>query len=465
MSRRANSFLESAFHERNAFQSLLDTREWLKELQSSSRYTVEQVRFDQLRDWTFEAGTANLRHASGRFFSVEGIDCQPGYYAPPWRQPIIHQPEIGILGIVTKEFGGVRYFLMQAKMEPGNVNLVQLSPTVQATRSNYTQAHGGRLPPYLEYFLGGAAAVIHDELQSETGTRFYRKYNRNMVVEAKGEVQLLPGFRWLTLGEIQTLMAEDNLVNMDSRSVLSNLDYGEAAPGQEHAGDFLRSAQCASGAAQSMAQLRAWLAAMRKKYAIATRRIPLKEVSDWCIDEWGVRHREGRFFSVVGVAVQARDREVAGWGQPLLRHEELGLAGFLCQRINGVLHFLLQAKPEPGIAGSVELAPTVSVSDYRNRLGRAGEIPFFHCFVEPAPARLRYQTIQSEEGGRFWNLQNRFMVVEVREGEAVTLPERYRWMTLAQLREFCKGESRVNSEARTLLACLKFNIDARPGKP
>ena len=48
--------------------------------------------------------------------------------------------------------------LMQAKMEPGNVNPLQLSPTVQATRSNYTQVHRGTGTRYLEYFVGPTAA-------------------------------------------------------------------------------------------------------------------------------------------------------------------------------------------------------------------------------------------------------------------------------------------------------------------
>lgn len=60
-----------------------------------------------------------------------------------WDQPIINQPEVGYLGFIVKEFNGVLHFLMQAKIEPGNVNHVQLSPTIQATRSNYTQVHQG----------------------------------------------------------------------------------------------------------------------------------------------------------------------------------------------------------------------------------------------------------------------------------------------------------------------------------
>lgn len=451
------SFLDSAFRQDNRFQDIGDTRRWLKALQSSPEYAVHRIRFDQLGDWYFEAGTANIRHASGRFFSIEGLDCRPQYGAPGWQQPIIHQPEIGILGLITKEFGGLRYFLMQAKMEPGNINRVQLSPTVQATYSNYTQVHKGRTPPYLEYFLGKDAAVIHDQLQSETGTRFFQKFNRNMLVDVRQPVDLLPCFRWLTLGELQTLMAEDNMVNMDARSVLSNIEYGTPETAQRQASEFLRSAQCRADALRPMGQLRDWLDAMRRKYTIATTPIALNRVSDWVMDEWSVRHKDNKFFSVEAIAVEAGEREVPRWSQPILRHEGLGLAGFLCRRILGVLHFLIQCKPEPGIAGSVELGPTVSLSDYRSRQDQVGSVPFLELFRDPGAGRVRYSAVHSEEGGRFWNLCNHFLVVEVPENQELDIPERYDWMTLAQLRDFAKGTSRVNSEARSLLACLKFD--------
>lgn len=40
-------------------------------------------------------------------------------------QPIIIQPEIGYLGIICREINGVLHFLMQAKIESGNVNCVK----------------------------------------------------------------------------------------------------------------------------------------------------------------------------------------------------------------------------------------------------------------------------------------------------------------------------------------------------
>src|SRR5690606_16360553 len=125
---------------------LEDSRRWLQALQAEPGCRLERIPLDALEDWYFEAGSGDLRHRSGRFFSIRGLDCRlSGAPGGAWQQPIICQPEVGILGILSKDFDGVRYFLMQAKMEPGNVNAVQLSPTVQATYSNYTQAHKGRL--------------------------------------------------------------------------------------------------------------------------------------------------------------------------------------------------------------------------------------------------------------------------------------------------------------------------------
>ena len=81
-------------------------------------------------------------------------------------QPVILQNEIGYLGIICKEIDGVLNFLMQAKIEPGNINKIQLSPTIQATKSNFTQKHGGRKPNYLEYFLNAVDhEIIVDQIQ------------------------------------------------------------------------------------------------------------------------------------------------------------------------------------------------------------------------------------------------------------------------------------------------------------
>ena len=111
---------------------------------------------------------------------------------------------------------------MQAKIEPGNLNQIQISPTLQATKSNFTQAHGGKKPAYLDYFLHAERyQIILDQLQSEQSSRFLKKRNRNMLIWVEEEVPLLPSHRWMTLGQIKELACKyDNLVNMDTRTVL-----------------------------------------------------------------------------------------------------------------------------------------------------------------------------------------------------------------------------------------------------
>ena len=88
---------------------------------------------------------------------------------------------------------------MQAKIEPGNINAVQLSPTLQATKSNYTQVHKGNLPNYLEYFLDDRTdvTVLLDQLQSEQGARFFKKRNRNIIIEVTSDIEVKEDFCWL----------------------------------------------------------------------------------------------------------------------------------------------------------------------------------------------------------------------------------------------------------------------------
>ena len=131
-----NDFLQSALSTQNPFNTTEQVIDWLKEQNIKIKVEVNQVKFSDLKGWHFDENR-NLRHDTGRFFSIEGIDVTTNWgKVSNWQQPIINQPEIGYLGIITKKMNGMLYFLLQAKVEPGNVNNVQLSPTIQATKSN-----------------------------------------------------------------------------------------------------------------------------------------------------------------------------------------------------------------------------------------------------------------------------------------------------------------------------------------
>lgn len=178
--------------------------------------------------WLTDKETGDISHESGRFFTITGVRVRhrTDTNEIEWDQPIIEQPETGILGILATRIRGVLHFCLQAKEEPGNINSVQLAPTVQATYSNYSGAHGGRLPQFIELFLDPPEKkIMFSRLQTEDGGRFLYKSNRNMIVYTDhDELRDLPdGFIWLTLRQIGVLLKRDNLINSCARSVLACL--------------------------------------------------------------------------------------------------------------------------------------------------------------------------------------------------------------------------------------------------
>ena len=65
-----------------------------------------------------------------------------------------------------------------------------------------------------------------------------------------------------------------------------------------------------------------------------------------------------------------------------------------------------------------------------------------------------YDTLQSEEGGRFFHEQNRNIVVLVDDEFPLKVDEDFIWMTFQQAKEFIKFNNYFNIEARGLLTCI-----------
>jgi oxidase EvaA len=463
----------------NSFQHFSEFDHWFDEIKSSVDINVSSINFDQMKQWSFNSA-GNLSHNTGRFFSIEGIDVDLNTrFNASWDQPIINQPEVGLLGILTKVFYGVRYFLMQAKIEPGNIGMVQLSPTVQATYSNLKKVHGGQSQHYIEFFQeDGKSSIIVDQLQSEQGARFYKKQNRNVIIDVVEEVPTKDGFRWLTLREIKLLLERNNIVNMDTRSVLSCIPGFRTSTGggkntdmlellskeypairlDDFSCEIINSSQNTANTYIDLAEIDAWLATLKQKYSITSKLKPLLDLNDWEISDNEIRHKSEPFFSVIAVSVQASSREVTEWDQPLLKDDALGLMGFITKKINNKIHFLVQARIEAGSRLSIELSPTVSCSNYHYKWKRWNEeYAFLKYFMDPEPATVIYDSIQSEEGGRFYQFQNRNMIVQLDDIDDSELPENFIWMSLYQIEEYQK-RGLCTVDTRTLLSSLFLRI-------
>jgi oxidase EvaA len=440
---------------------LADFHAWFTRLGRYTYTATTRVPLDGLTGWTTDPHTGNIAHTSGRFFTVEGLEAHiPDGPVERWRQPIIVQREVGILGILVKEFDGVLHCLMQAKAEPGNGNGLQLSPTVQATRSNYTRVHQGRAVPYLDRFLDPAHRRVVDVRQSEQGAWFLQKRNRNMVVEVTDDVEPLDGFRWMTLGLVHRLLGVEDMVNMDARTVLSCLPF--AGTGLADAAlvrdpftrSLVRSCRPEEGSLHAMGEILSWVTERRAGAEIFTRLVPLNALPDWRREAGRIRHHSGLFFDVIGVSVAAAGREVAQWMQPMIEPHGTGVVAFLVREIGGVLHVLVHARIEPGYLDVVELAPTVQCTPENYDLLPSSARPRFLDEVLRADGdRIRYFTVMSEEGGRFHHARNRYLIVETDLDPGLDLPD-HRWMTLHQLVDLLRHSHYVNVQARSLVACL-----------
>ncbi|NDL56884.1 NDP-hexose 2,3-dehydratase [Phytoactinopolyspora sp. XMNu-373] len=427
---------------------------------------TEQVALADLDGWYRDSYTGYWHHRSGRFFSIEGVrfrtDRGP---ISEWCQPIVNQPETGILGLLISRRAGVTYCLMQLKAEPGNRGGIQLSPTVQATRSNYTGVHGGSAVPYLEHFRDAPAArVLADVRQSEQGAWFLRKRNRNMIVLADDLVPAQEGFVWLSTGQLLRLLSRPDLVNMDTRTVLSLLPMAAAA--LREGADGLRAAEstmenweealadaCAGGASRhSDRELRHWITDVRARTAAVTTAAPMRALTGWRHGDGSIRHETRAFFEVIGVRVEAAGREVGQWCQPMLATREDGIVAFLVTRIGGVPHVLLQLRTEPGLTDVAELAPTVQCTPGNYEfLPSAARPPFLDDVLNAPSGAIRFDTTLSDEGGRFYRISNRHLIVET--GNAGEYPG-FRWASVRQLIGLLRHSNYLNIQTRSLVACL-----------
>lgn len=460
-------FLQTAFSMNGQQHTIDEVLAWYQEQNAASVATIEEIPFSKMDQWRYD--NSSFVHESGQFFRLDGIHIQTNWgKVSEWDQPIINQSEIGFLGFIVKEFHGILHFLVQAKIEPGNINQIQLSPTLQATRSNYKQVHKGKKPKYLDYFLKVRQnQILLDQLQSEQGARFLKKRNRNMIIRVEDDLPVYDNFIWLTLSQIKQMMNYNNVVNMDTRTVISGIPYGNFSEDvinfftflgynldSECANSsFFRSALAEEGGLHTIDSIITFLTRLKSHYDLTITQKPLHKLDQWIFDDKGIYHESGKYFRAIAVNVKIDNREKSRWSQPMIRPSQNGLCALVCKEINGLIHFAMQAKLECGNQDLIELAPTVQclTDNYKN-----AKLPFLDYVLEASGSKVVYDTYQSEEGGRFYHEQNRNMIILAGDEIDVEIPEKYIWMTLNQLYTFIKFNNYLNIQARSLIAAISF---------
>lgn len=353
---------------------LEDVRRWRADMVRWNDFECTPIPFAESEQWRFQDGY--LRHETGRFFYLSGVKAEarhPGIDGH--EQLIIVQHRIGINGFLIRDGVDGVDVLFKGNVEPGTVFGMQLTPTVQVTRCNYERAHGGQMPPFVEWFLEpGRGEAIYEAPQSEEATRYHGKYNRNSVVRVPrgAAVESSPAYRWYGLDAIRRLVASNNTLNTDARSVLACMDWdvltGRGEPFAGHSqGSFgadLHASYTATeeDAEQSDADVLTWLMTARVHCGLRTRIIPLHDLRNWVVEADCIRERERELgFRARQFRVVARHREVGHWDQPLIDSDGVGRVVLVCQKRRGVLHVLVKASREIGYFEGVQLTASVVV--------------------------------------------------------------------------------------------------------
>lgn len=437
MTRGWGDALLRSWRAREGIHSTDELLEWVEGRNRSCAVEIGRIGLSGCDPWYMDTETGRVRNPRGAFFEVAGLRAEEadlrGGAHHKIEQPILLQREVGFLGIAVAELGGVPHLLMQAKIEPGNVNRVQVSPTVQATRSNFMRAHGGREPEHLRLFTDRAGSdVLVDQLQSEQSLRFLGKRNRNVALSVPEPPSEGDAFRWVTLGQLKDLMRVDNLVNMDARTVVSCLPLPAPPDGEARALAF-------------------GLLNDSKMFTEARRElVPLGSLEGWEVSDAGIE-RAGAPFRVMYADIAIEGREVARWRQPLFEARGRAWFGLAFCWEDGAPLFLVRVRREAGCFDGAELGPTLQLEAGYDEGGLSG---LDAAFARAAAAGTDTDVVLSEEGGRFYREENRNTLVEVAGRDDLPLEEGCIWLPWGTLVEMAQYFNVLNIQLRNLLSLV-----------
>ncbi len=408
---------------------------WLNFQKKIQYLNVKKKDLIFLKEWNINK--KEIYHKSKKFFKIIGIRIKSNFYKKNWDQPIIFQNEIGILGIIKNI--KTKKYLLQAKAEPGNINKVQISPTVQATKSNYFRVHGGKSIPYLKYFV---KKNRYFSLQSEQAFRYFNKQNSNIIAFTSKNIDLSSSFRWFSKNEIIYLLYKKNLINMDTLSVFSSFIKKNKKDFPLNSKKFILKSK----------------SSFNKKYFLKSKKINLNSLKKWNFSSKSIIHTTKKYFSIIGIKVETNKREVNKWYQPIIKGSKLAFVGFIIKKFNNTEHYLCRHILKPGSRSSTYTCTmnTSNLSRYKNNKDLSiFQKEIISKYFTNRRKNIFYDNVLSDEGGRFFHSQIKYSVCKLNKSENIDLPEDYIWLSKNQIITLI-SKKQIDIEARLLFGIVNF---------
>ena len=403
-----------------------DLKMYFNKIKDSSGQSVEITGLKNLDSWYFDENN-NFSHKSGKFFKVSSI------YYKNIISGILIQPDIGTLGLISTFIDGVLHFLIQFKGEPGSIDFFQLSPTVQATKSNYSKVHKGNKPPYWEEFKQlSQQNIIEEAVLSEQGTRYFQKFNRNVILYSEKILPELDNFKWMTLGQIYDFHNTDNSINSCLRSVLSILN-----PEKEDNKNLLRNYN-----------LHYLLNKNKGDSKVESRtQDGIENFYDKKKDSV-VFNTDLDNFSVLGIKVNLKGREVSSWHQPIVLEDKSFKYYLFRVFINNNINYMWRITEEPGYSFGFMYGPSIMETSYMKNNNDLEEI--INKFKEVGTVTQNKTFRMSEEGGRFWRSTADHYIYDVNLKDKDMIPKEYTVFDNSETYDLLE-KGFLSIEARSLL--------------
>ena len=368
--------------------NLHELEDYYKKLQNNKEFKVSLVGIDSIKNWGFDKDL-NFAHDSKKFFSIKRVKYNET------ENGIIHQPDVGVLGLLTTEIEGILHILIQFKEEPGNTNKAQLSPTIQATKSNYSKAHGGSLPPYWEKFSSiPKNNFIVNSLQPEQGFRYWQKFNKNVIAKTDF-IEESTGFKWMTLGQILAFSKYDNSINSCLRSVLSLIPFTNE-----------------NNDKKLSPELDNFISKSKKEYKnYGTLHNNVEKFYSKVDDSFQFLSKEDHFL-IQGAEVNIKNREVPSWFQPVII-ESSNLYYVLLRFINkNSISYLWTLTAEPGYVNGFVMGPSEIIRTEESNISTIKTL-LINKYESYGEIKSIHTLNMSEEGGRFWRVSVPHIIIDI----------------------------------------------------
>lgn len=396
---------------------------YLKQIKKDSNFKLTRVNFSDQNEWIINNGI--LSHKSGSFFHISAIIDDNGI-----ENLYFFQPQSALTGLLICKKNDKIYVLVQARVEPGNTNLVQIGPTVQSTPANFLRVHGGKATPFLSFFYNGNQKTISFQSSNhlDLGKLYYQKTKWLNYVVIDNLIETPDTFFWCTIEDLADLAKESYFLNTDLRSLISVYNWDRFYQinkiyNSSYGSEILNYLLSKSFISQN------------------SKFIPFNDSKNISVSNHKIHNKKDDDYEIGIYHVETNHREVKKWHQPLWSAKKRGLVQLFFKVENGIKKYLLEVKKESGIYHNYSVSssqlfyPNEDIPKNNDKIGETV-----------------YSFFQSDEGGRFINHEYLFRIAKVKE--PFDTNENQFWVTIEELKSILRMSNTPNIQLRNICSLL-----------